>query len=336
MHKKHRIFLFVMSFLILVVGVSYAEEYNIGIMMWKTAETYEETMEGLQRGLKESGITINQDVMNAHGNQEIATEIFQKFNYLKKDLIIAFGTHGGRIGHKEVKDLPLVVLGGNTPVGLIDTFEKPGGNMTGSSYYIDPVKQLAYFRKIVPKIQRIGMIYNPANGASLIEVPATKKECDRTGVTFVESQILRAVLPGVVEGTKGVLEGYDTFVKKIPAAVEMLIGKVDAIVIPTNSELYDNIEYVLAVTVPQKIPVFSYAEKGVRKGALAGMTADNRKLGFEAADMVKRILKDKEYPGDISFTFCSAPDRLINIKAAKAIGVHVPIYAIRAASEVIQ
>jgi len=330
MNKKFLLPLLIVVIL-LIPQVNHAEEYNVGIMMWKTARTYDENMVGLKRGLEEIGLPLNQELINAEGNKEKAIEIFQKFIKDEKDLIIAFGSHGFKIGFEQVKDVPLVVLGGNTPVayGITDTPEKPGGNMTGSSYYIDPQKQLAYFKKVFPDLKRLGIIYNPENGASLAEVPATKKICKEMEIEFIERKVDRPMI-------EGKLEGYETFVTKLPTAVTDLVGKVDAIVIPTNSEIYDNIEHVLSVSIPYKIPVFSYPKKGVQEGALAGITADNEALGYKTAQTIKRILKDKENPGDIGFIFDEKPHRIINLKAAKAIGYSVPIYSIKAASEVIQ
>ena len=321
------VFLLVMLFRLDV----WAEEYNIGIMMWKTASTYNENNDGLQIGLKELGFKINQEKINADGNKEKAVEIFNKFINDKKDLIVAFGSYGAKLGYKNVKDIPLIVLGVNTPIayGITETPEHPGGNITGSSYYISPKKQLMYYKKILPKLKKLGIVYNPKNGASIAEIPATREVCNELEIELIESEIVR-------EMKDNHLEGYDSFVKKIHPAVNKLVGKVDAILVPTNSEIYDNIKYVLEVTIPNKIPVFSYSKKGVEKGALAGMTADNRKLGYKTAYLIKRILKDKENPGDIGFIFDKTPDRIVNIKAAKKIGFAFPIYAIKAASEVIK
>ena len=329
--KYFKPLLILLIFCAQIYSTSYAEEYNVGIMMWKNARTYDENMIGLQRGLKEVDLVINQELINANGNSERAIEIFQKFIDTKKDLIIAFGSHGFKLGFKHVKEIPIVVLGGNSPVayGITQTPKKPGGNMTGSSYFIDPSKQLAYYKKIYPDLKRLGMVFNPENGASLAEVPSTKMVCESMGIEFVESPIERIMI-------EGKLEGYETFVIKIPPAVEKLVGKVDAIIIPTNSEIYDNIDHVLSVTINHKIPIFSFSKKGVVAGALAGMTSDNEKLGYETANSIKRILVDKENPGDIGFIFDKTPHRIINLKSAKSIDFQIPIFAIKAASEVIR
>jgi len=330
MRTKTSIILAILFCSVICAGSVCAEEYTVGILIWKTARTYDENMEGLQVGLQDTGLVIQQEIHNANGNKEKAIEIFQKFIKEKKDLIVAFGSHGLTIGAEQVTEIPLVVLGCNTPIayGITDTPEKPGGNITGSSYYIDPAQQIAYLKKILPHMKRLGIIYNPENGASLAELPATRKACLAAGLECVESTINRDMV-------EGKLECYDMFVNKIPAAVNALLGKVDAIVIPTNSEIYDNISHVLSVANPQGLPVLSYAKKGVEKGALAGITADNATLGKETAKTIKRILHDKEDPGDIGFIFDTKPHRIINLQSAKKIDYSIPVFAIKVANEVI-
>lgn len=99
---------------------------------------------------------------------------------------------------------------------------------------------------------------------------------------------------------------------------------------------FDNIEQVLKITDPLKIPVFAQAEKAVENGALAGLTSDNVKLGYETAKIIIRILKDKESPADIPFIFDEFSRMIINLKAAQKIEYEVPFSVFQAASKVIK
>jgi len=333
MKLKNVTFCFIVIFSLISFSATLnAEEYKVGVMLWKTAGSYDEGMKGLQKGLSESRLSIDQELINANGSKEKAVEIFQGFVKAKKDLIIAFGSHGSKLAFEQVKEIPVVVLGGNTPLalGIVKDLKNPGGNITGSSYFIDPKKQLKYFKMVFPELKTLGILYNPENGASLAEVPATKIYCQEMQINLIEKIVNRELI-------EGKLELYDSFVKKLPLATKSIVSKkVDAVLIPTNSEISDNMEYVLKITDPSKIPVFAYAEKGVENGALAGLTSDNVKLGYETAKIIVRILKDKESPVNIPFIFDEFPRMIINLKAAKKIEYEVPFSVVAAADKVIK
>ncbi len=317
------------SLFFLSVFKVYADGDSVGVMLWTRARTHDETMIGFNYGVRNVGLNLDVEILNANGSKKKAVSILTDFQTSKKDLIVVYGTNGYKIAQDVVKTVPVLALGVNLRLkyGMSSSANK-NSLISGSSYYINPEKQLRFFKVVYPRLKKIGIIYNPENGASQIEIPSTEFAAKTLGLELVKQEIER-------DFVKGELESYELFAPKIEKAVLKVIDKVDAIVVPSNSEIYDNIEYVLNVSNQHKKPVFSYSRKGVQLGALAGLSVSNHKLGEMAASIVVKVLLDNENPGLIPFKFDKAPRRIVNVTAAKKINYNIPIIALETASEVI-
>ena len=292
-------------------------ECFIGIMLWKSIHIYQDNVNGLKKGLKESGLKFDWELLNAYKNEEKVYKIIDYFVESDKSLIISFGSWGAVIASEYRENIPVVVLGVNSPVayGLANENKFPVYNLTGSSYYIDPIKQINYFKEIYPDLNTLGIVYSPCNAASHAEVPATRDACQELGIELLEAQIHKDVPDGQSEQDIEV---------QIKQAVSEIIDNVDAVLIPTNSELYKNVDCLLEITKPAKKPVFSYSFIGVKNGALAGLCSDNFKLGYKTAEIIVDILKNNKHVSQIPFVFDESPMRVINLKAAENIGFTVP------------
>ena len=293
------------------------EEYFIGIMLWKSIHIYQDNVDGLRKGLKESGLKFDWELLNAYKNEEKAYKILDYFVDSNKSLIISFGSWGSVIASEYNVNIPVVVLGVNSPVpyGLADNNNMPSSNMTGSSYYIDPIKQISYFKEIYPQLKTLGIVYSSRNAASHAEVPATEEACVELGIELIKEEIHNDISDPRTEPTLEI---------QIKQAVSRLINNVDAVLIPTNSELYRNAGYLLEVTEPAQKPLFSCSLTGVQNGALAGLCSDNFKMGYKTAGIIVDILKNKKNVSEIPFVFDDSPRRIINMESAVKIGLVLP------------
>ena len=88
---------------------------------------------------------------------------------LKPDLILTTGTSATEFAKKNFKDIPIVFSSVMYPIvsGFVESFNRPGGNITGASLSIPPKTQFEYFKMIVPNLKAIGVLYTD-NTESLI------------------------------------------------------------------------------------------------------------------------------------------------------------------------
>ena len=105
--------------------------------------------------------------------------------------------------------------------------------------------------------------------------------------------------------------------------LKSLIGKVDAIYIPTDNTVVSALESVIKVGDDNDVPIFAGDTDSVERGAIATASFDYYEVGRQTGDMVARIL-DGENPGDIPVELAKTVDLAVNLKAAETMGVTVP------------
>jgi putative ABC transport system substrate-binding protein len=110
---------------------------------------------------------------------------------------------------------------------------------------------------------------------------------------------------------------------EVTSAAQSLVGKVDAIYVPTDNTVVSALESVIKVGDDNDIPVFAGDTDSVERGAIATASFDYYEVGRQTGDMVARILGG-ENPGDIPVELAKTVDLAINLKAADTMGVTVP------------
>jgi len=282
--------------------------YRVGFHVWKPGKIYDEAMLGILDGLKLEGIAHEKVVVHSNRDEKLAVENFRKLDSMDLDLIYSLSSAGTKIARTMELRTPVVATVINHPVSLGIAGEGPreGSRLTGTSYYIDAEKQLEFYLRLYPSTETVGMIYDSNNPAGyLAEEPFMRSACERMGKRFVSI--------GVTQRSE-IAE----------AALGLIKGGAQLIVIPTNRVLYSNLDAVLGVTHGHKVPVVSMNKQGVEYGALAALFADTYKLGRYTAPMAKKIMLGREDPFDIPFAYAPDPDIIINLKEAKALGYEFP------------
>lgn len=121
----------------------------------------------------------------------------------------------------------------------------------------------------------------------------------------------------------------------VASAAQSLVGKADAIFVPTDNLVVSALEAVIEVGTENKIPVFSGDTNGVDRGAVASIGVDYFKSGQLAGEKVVRILKG-EKPGDIAVSVPGATDLYLNQKTAGPMGVTLPADLVAKAKKVVK
>ena len=140
-------------------------------------------------------------------------------------------------------------------------------------------KHLDLIKEIMPDAKRVGVIYNPgeANSVALVEALQQGRAGRRPRV--VEAAAARTV--------------------DVPSAAQSLVGKADAIYVPTDNTVVSALEGIVKVAQQAKLPVFAADTDAVPRGAIAALGFNYYDLGRQTGKMVVRVLKG-EAPGAIA------------------------------------
>jgi len=285
--------------------------FQIGVLQLVQHGALDDSNRGFVDGLAsrgyKDGVNIKIDQQNAQGDQSNLKTISQRFVNNKVDLIHAIATPAAQSAVNETKTIPIVgtAITDYKTAKLVQSIEKPGGNITGTSDHNPPEKQIDLALTLLPNAKKVGALYSSGEVNSQIQVASMKAYAAQKGLTVIEATI--------------------TNVNDIQQAVRSLLGKVDFIYCPTDNNISSAMSNIVKITIPAKLPVFLGDEAPVLKGgATAGASVNYYKLGFQAGEMAADILSGKSKPADMPIGFQKDVKVVINKKSAQAIGLTLP------------
>ena len=299
------------------------EIYHIGIAQLVTHPALDANREGFIDAMAEEGFVEGDNVVYDYRNAELdatlENTIAQKFVQDKVDLILAIATPMAQacVQATEGTDIPVVFGSVTDPVfaGLIDSWEHPGGNVTGISDWADVGQQVELIMEIVPDVERLGVLYCPGEPNSVIQVEDLKAVAPGLGITVVE---------GPVASSNEVL-----------TAANSLVGRVDAIWVPTDNTVVASFGAAVGVCEENDIPIFAADVATVEGGAVAVAGIDYYRLGQECGQVAARILRG-ESPANIPAKKVDMTDLWVNPGAAQRMGISIPQSVMDRATKVIE
>jgi len=278
-------------------------------------------LKGFQDYLKDNGVNAEFKVHNAQANMGTATQIGQQMIGEKSDLLVAIATPSAQATaqalSKAPADLkrPLLFTAVTDPVaaGLVEAIDKPGEFVTGVSDLLPVEKHLEMITTYKPDIKKLAILYNAGEANSKAIVASVKELSSKFGFTVVE-----ATAPKTAD---------------VYAAAKSLVGRCDAVFIPTDNTIVAALESVIKVGTQNKLPIFAADVDSVARGAVAAMGFDYYKHGYQTGAMAKKILEGAA-PGSLPVEFQKELQLQINLKAAEAMGAPAPEMLLKQASKV--
>ncbi len=260
--------------------------------------------ESLKENLKEKGYTEGKNLKwtyeNAQGNSSTAVQISHKLTSLEPNVIVTLSTPMTQAVATATNKIPIVFGAVSDPVAAKLTGHE---NVTGLTDFVPPAQQIRLIKKIIPQVKTIGLIFNAGEANSQRQAQAIKLAAEQEGIKVIEAQVSKS--------------------SEVSLATKTLVGKVDAILLPTDNTVITALESIIKIGNHYKIPVFGSDVDIVRRGAIAAYGVDWRKSGQTLADIVISILKGtplKEIP-------IQNPQELVlrtNQKAAEKMGINIP------------
>lgn len=220
--------------------------------------------------------------------------------------IVFLRSSGAEFLAKAAPKVPCFIGACNNPeqIGVIKNLGEPEGKVTGVTYFIPYQKRFDLLTKLFPKVRSVALLVEAGHPSSPIEQEGTRAECARRGIAYHE-----VVASNLGQLTKGAQE---------------LVGKVDLFIITNTRLVMDNVTSILFITNPAKIPVFSYAQHAVKRGAAAGMAADDTKLGQMLADSVVDVVVRGLPISRVPVKMDASPLVLVNESVMQSLGLALP------------
>ena len=252
----------------------------------------------------------------AKGKTERLPELAAELVRLNVDLIVATGRPEALAAKKATTNISILMVSVGDPVasGLVASLARPGGNVTGFSNLSFELntKRLEILKDAVPKLTRVGLLRQPAASLQLKNLTAA-------------AVALKLKLEEIKTQADGLETAFQTAKQK----------QVGAIMTTTTRGFFAERKRVVELAGKYRLPAIYFQREFVDEGGLMSYGADYDDLYRRAALYVDKILKGAK-PADLSVQQATKFEFVMNLKAAKQIGLTIPARVLERANQVMK
>jgi len=255
----------------------------------------------------------------AEGRMERHRAFAEGLARLKVDAIFAYGDHVIQMAKEATNDVPIVMIACDAlATGLISSLAHPGGNVTGVTCITNDLsaKRADLLRQTVPTLQRLAVLYNPADPHTALELKHTREVAETWKVP---------VQPLEVRDFDQLESLFASMMKERPNALITIADNLTAL----------HKTRIVGLAAKNRLPTMYGFREFVDAGGLISYGADYRGMMLQAAVYVDKILKGAK-PADLPVEQPTKFELVINLKTAKALGLTIPPSVLAQADEVIQ
>ncbi|MGZ8520475.1 MAG: ABC transporter substrate-binding protein [Candidatus Binatia bacterium] len=302
-----------------------AKMFRIGVLTGSSLSSQSARNEAFRQGLRELGYVEGKDILiewrSYEGNRERQSKLVDELVRFKVDVLVAVGSGDIQIAKEATSTIPIVMMVGGDPVasGFIASLARPGGNITGLATLRPELsgKRLELLKEIVPKLSRVAFVASPGNRDYANE----KKEVELAAAAFgIKLRVLDVKTPNDVE------TAFQTASKeKADAVLFRVAGPLEAAQRPQ----------IAAFAVKYRLPTMHASAQHVEAGGLMSYGVSTIDLARRAATYVDKILKGRK-PADLPVEQPMKFEFIVNLKAAKQIGLTIPPNVLVRADRVIR
>jgi putative ABC transport system substrate-binding protein len=297
---------------------------RIGILIAPSASSFSNRVEALRRRLRELGYVEGKNIVieyrYAEGKVERIPDLAAELVGLKVDVIVTSGGGGTILAAKKASaTIPIVFAGAADPVGegLVSSLARPGGNITGLSQMSPDLdgKRLELLKEAFPKVVRVAFLWQPGwrGNLALTDMEAAAKAL---GVKLLSLEVRS-------------LDDFDSaFARAKRDGAQALITTPGGIIATQRRQ-------VLEFAAKNRLPAMYTNSEFVEAGGLMSYAPNLADQWRRAADFVDKILKGTK-PADLPVEQPTKFEFVINVKAAKQIGLTIPPKVMAQADRVIK
>ena len=313
------------SFLLMTIASADAQPgkgFRVGVIL--QGGPYYDVIDGLREGLRQLGLEEGKhlvlEIRDTKGDLKAVEEAARSLEREKVNLIYAIATSVTIAVKRATADIPVVFYVGSDPVsiGLVESFAKPGGRLTGVHYLTTDLtaKRLAILKDIIPKVRRVLTFYDPSNRSAQGAAKEAREEARQLGVEFVERHVAS--------------------VEELQAAMRALRpGETDAYFLVSDAMTIGQAQFITETAKTKKLATMLHEESLVAKGGLASYGISYHAAGRSSAKYVQRVLAGNS-PRVLPVETVSKLDLVLNLRTAREIGMTIPPSVLARADKVIK
>jgi len=297
---------------------------RIGIVTAQPLSAVAVRHEAFRQGLRELGYLEGKDIVieyrSAEGKFDRLPALMAEIVGLKVAIIVSHGPTTTRAAKEATSRIPIVMAQDTNPIGngFVASLARPGGNITGLSSLTADLsgKRLELLKEILPKLSRAAVFGTSTNTGNTLSRNDTELAAGALGVKLQYLDIL---------GPKDIETAFQAVGN----------GRADAVFVLRGPVLNSQRAQIVQLAVKNRLPVAYPTSEYVEDGGLMSYDASSNDLARRAATYVDKILKGAK-PADLPIEQPKKFELIINLKAAKQIGLTIPPNVLVRADKVIK
>lgn len=286
-------------------------DYTVGIVQLVKHDALDAAtkgfMDALQEEMDKAGKTVKFDYQNASNDTALCSTIANNFVSKNYDLIMANATPALQAAAESTLNIPILgtsVTEYGVALGIENFTGTVGSNVSGTSDLADLQAQAQMMLDFFPSAEKIGLLYCSAEPNSSYQVNAVKSFLESEGkncevFTFTDSNDISSIVSGMV-------------------------GKVNAVYVPTDNTVAANTEIIDSILRPAGIPVVA-GEEGICSGCgIATLSISYYGIGVKTGKMAAEILLEGKEIRTMPIAYDENPVYKYNATICDALGIDVP------------
>jgi putative ABC transport system substrate-binding protein len=297
--------------------------YRLGFLGSASAVQMAREVDGMRQGLRELGYiegqNLNIEYRWAEGKYERLYDLAAELVGLKVDVLVTHSTPGSRAAKKATSTIPIVmaVVGNPDETGLVQSIARPGGNVTGTSFFFAEVnaKRLQILRDAIARLARVAVLTNPDNSAHTSVLTAMKEMAQKLRLIFY-----------IVEARER---------EDLKVALQSAKTRAEALAVIDDRLFIANAQTIADLASQHRLPTIGFREIADAGGSFA--YGVNLPEAFrQSMALVDKILRAGIDAGSLPIIQASRFELVINLKTAKALGLTIPPSLLARADQVIE
>ena len=297
---------------------------RIGILIPTSESNLSARIETFRQGLRELGYVEGKNIFieyrYADGKLERLPDLADELVRLKVDVIVTPGGSAILAAKKASATIPMVFAAAPDPVGsgLVSSLARPGGNITGLSMMAPDLdgKRLELLKEVFPKVARVAVLRDRSGARGNLALTEMAGAAKALGLKLLSLEV----------------RSLDDFEGAFARAKK---ERAQALITTTGGLINTQQRQVLDFAAKNRLPAIYHYSEFVEAGGLMSYGPDNTDLWRRAADFVDKILKGAK-PAELPVEQATKFEFLVNLKAAKQIGMTIPPTVVARADRVIK
>jgi putative tryptophan/tyrosine transport system substrate-binding protein len=317
---------FLATLILISVDLAQAQQtkvYRVGVI--HEGGPFYAVVDGLKDGLRELGFAEGKhyvlEIHDLKGASRAAEAVARNLEREKVDLIYAVPTSVTTVVKRATTVVPIVFAVGTDPVvaGLVESFARPGGRLTGVHYQQAAdvtAKRLEILKAILPNLRRVMTFYDPSNAAAVAAAKLAENAARQLDIEFVGRHV------GSVHELRLVLKALKA-------------QEVDAYFYTNDAMVASEAPFIINTARLKRLPTMFTDPSLVAQGALISYGVTYHEVGRLSAKYVQQVLTGTS-PKGLPVESLSKVQLAVNLKTAREIGVTIPQAVLLRADEIIQ